>query len=441
MISSFASTVLLALLAAPQAAARQLDTSQAALPERVLATMSEGSPLSTATLFVELSSGAPHDLDALFAVVETGHLPRCSGTDDSDCPHPDPGDQRRLGTLLWDLPTLLAARLGTGVEPPSSAERALVLRVLATTGDADDLPLALRLATRPDEPADFPWNPRDVVRALSKAVGGMLDRDSRTTAALERAFDGVAGELRSPLVLAVGSSPSPEGLDLLSGELGRHEGLNVTLLSQIGRIVGRLPFAANDGARMRIRSYLEDPEAAARREACNVLGRIDDDESVLDLIECLSDKEDAVRRSAHWALGRISQRQIRPDPAQWLGWYQEENLWWREHSQRFAQDLRHGEPGEVSTALNAFAARRLFRRELALEVEVALDHPQSQLARMACGTLFALGSRASVPALVRTLGHSDEEVRKGARSALVQITGMDLGNNPAVWRAHFELPG
>ncbi len=411
------------------------------LPVRLLRELSSGSTPSHAALLEDLVDEDGPALDALFAVVESGHLPRCTGELEA-CPHPAPGDQRRLAVLLDGLPALLVPRLaGPLGDLPSCSERVVALRVLAHTGDADDLHLSLDLATRPPEPTDFEWHPREVVRAVTDTVEGLLERDPRTGLALERAFDAVADELRSPLALAVGSVPSPEGLEFLVGELGRHAALDVTLLSQVGRIAGRMPAAADNASRMRLRSYLDDADVNVRREACNILGRVGDDESVLQLIELLHDGADSVRRSAHWALTQIAQRQIRPDPAHWLGWYEEETRWWSERAPDLRADLRSGDPAPVASALKEMAGRRLFRRELAQEVEIALDHSEPQIVRMACDALMALHSSAAVPALLQALEHRDAGVRASARQALVGLTGLDLGDQPGAWRARFGLPG
>jgi hypothetical protein len=71
-----------------------------------------------------------------------------------------------------------------------------------------------------------------------------------------------------------------------------------------------------------LRALLQPTYAAdVRRKASLVLGRLEDSESIPDLIEALGDEDHGYASNARWALEQITGEQLAADPELWSAWW------------------------------------------------------------------------------------------------------------------------
>jgi len=356
---------------------------------------------------------------------------RTSGTDRLlDClASEDRGKRNQWYIALKRVPAAVL-ELGSEVDQELLDLRQVSLTIIRRVGDADLWEPAYALAF--DEAQEQPL--KTLQPALREATESILERDAREALeTLDQMFDGLHPRLRLDLVRALGSQAHPDSIDVLAGFLDRDANLEVTLLSQLSRVAGAVDVLPSTQARMRVRLRLTATGAAVRREAAAVLGRFNDYESVQDLIELLDDPDRGVRGNAHWSLRHITGKPLDDTSKLWVRWFEAESEWWREKAPDLLDQLGSSQTAEIVGALNQIGRKRLFRDELATEVELLLTHEDPEVIRMACSVLTSLKSRVPLPGLVRLLEHPVEAVRESAQLALNRITGKRPEERDRAW--------
>lgn len=304
------------------------------------------------------------------------------------------------------------------------------LRLLGSLGDAAELAYMIELASPADgsEEADAA-----VCDQLQESLAELLRRDARVLYELPKYLGEDHRALWRPLTGGVGESGSAGALDVLARMLDRDRELDGMLLPQIGRLAAN-PVAGREWqVGSAVRAFLMDPRAGIRREAALALGKLQDSESVEDLIRLLDDDSSGVRKSALWALRAISGQDLGEDPLRWRNWYLEELQWWREVYPGYLETLRYGEPEEIGPAVSQMCLRRLFRNLMAEDLAALLEHERPEIRLRACVALRELGSMAAARELVTALTDEDEAVREAAYEALRAASDYTLPPEPELW--------
>lgn len=335
---------------------------------------------------------------------------------------------------LAGIPLLVeSARIAsTGESEESARDVEIALAVLAHTGDEKSLDLLMRLAGPRAAEARVP---RSLARAFEDALAGMLQRRPALCERLGRDFRHIAPALRPSAARALGSVADHRTLELLGDLLGIHPTLDLSLLSQIGRVGVALGQPIAWKTRLRVRSYLGSPDPALRREAAVCAGKLEDVEAVPELITLLDDEHAGVQQNALWALRAQSGKNMGADARRWSDWHETEVRWWNGEAQSALAGLELADEVGRVRSLAELSSHRLFRHELAAELLWFLRRPEPQLVRAVCSTLGSLRSGVAVPGLIELLRHEDEAVRRQAHAALRSITGRELPMSHAAWAA------
>jgi len=162
-------------------------------------------------------------------------------------------------------------------------------------------------------------------------------------------------------------------------------------------------------------ALLHDPQAGLRVEAVRALGQLKAESAVAELSELLeTDKEVRVRRAAVRSLGLIGSKDA------------------------LAAIAATATQEDALTRIEAASAIVLHSPEDALPILYSLLGEGNDQARdFAVSRLAELRIPASVPYLVELLG-GQEAVSMKAHEALQNITGKDLGTEPAPWIKWYE---
>jgi hypothetical protein len=315
--------------------------------------------------------------------------------------------------------------------PGDPADRvATSLRLLGALGAAAELETMVKLASpvAPVEGVD-----REVRTQLQESLAELLRRDGRALYEVPKYFEEAYRPLWGPLARGVGGSGSVGALDPLARMLNRDRELDGLLLPQIGHLAGKAAEGSEWHIGLAVRGCLVDPRPGIRREAAIALGKLQDGESVGELIGLLDDDSSGVRKSALWALRAISGQDLGDQPTRWRAWYLEELQWWREVYPGVLETLRRGEPDEIGPAVAEMSLRSLFRHSMATDLASLLQHERPEIRLRACVALRELDSMAVARELVAALSDEDGAVREAACEALRAASDYTLPPEPELW--------
>lgn len=362
---------------------------------------------------------------------------------------PDSGDGYRalsestlhsLEVVTREVPTEIRQRLeGPELSPVARLDAIRVgLEILAQQGSGEDLALACELAAPGDGTAEEAYRP--VGQALERAVAQILIEDTAGFREVEALFRGSHPWVQGFLLRGIAETRSFPALHKLPQFLGKAEGLDTFILTQIGNLAQHVSTPLDDTTLMRIRGFLGASSSTERRQAAYALGQLDDYDCLEELITLLTDEVQAVRQSVHWSLGKITAMTFQPEPKRWRLWYDSETRWWADEAPELLATIRQGELPEVVAAINTCGAKRLFRRQLYRELVPMLESPDLVVVRMTCSSLQSLRATEAIPDLVQLLGHADAQVREQAWLGLRQLTGnQDLPAELGAWQKALRL--
>ena len=331
-----------------------------------------------------------------------------------------------LADTLILVPAIALERKRAGKNQPG--ERTCALLILRELGGSEDVKTMLELvAPAPEVTVLDPLT----AEALRSSLGPLLGRDERAYTMVERQYARIHDALAPTLIATIGDRRSAAGLDVLLAWLA-HGGTNVRLiLAHINRTAARLEPVLPESSLLRVRLLLASDDESVRREAALAVGRLNDFDSLSELISMVEEDTRSVRDNAHWSLKHMTKLGVRPE--RWIGWYQSEFSWWRDEAPALLNSLTLDSPADLIPAINEISHHRLFRKELAFELTQLLHHPNPNIVRLTCSALRSLQSRSVVKALVPLVEHPDEAVCIQACAALRTITGKDLPCDRRSW--------
>ena len=272
------------------------------------------------------------------------------------------------------------------------------LDALSRVGAVGDLALALELAGAYPRCADSRVS--DVSRAdLRAAATRVLARNVKELAGIERILEICPAEFMTPLIDAIASSASREGLVALAGLLDDGDPAAGKLLVAIGRMARGLPAPHDPRVSAAVRWILERDGAHGFREAVLCAGALDDELAVEPLIGLLEHENPGVRLDALWSLERITGTKLGPRKERWTNWWREQELWWDNHARARLEDLGSRDGAVRGAALNELLRRRFPRHPLARGLAEKLELLKGADFQQACATLEGLGSPAALEPL------------------------------------------
>ncbi len=384
-------------------------------PSDTILALTRDSRMPTATVILDmLGPAAPSETIALLAALGDSRL------------LPESTMRSMLIATLELVPSVALDRKRAHKSEKGDAQCALT--ILRELGDHDDVKTLLEIvAPAPDATELHPVT----ARTLRSCLGQVLERDERAYMMIERQYERVHDALAPTLIATVGDRRSLPGLGVLLNWLdhGRvHERL---VLSHINRTAAKLEPVLSDHSLMRVRLLLGSADEAVRREAALAVGRLNDFDSLPELIEMMQVDTRPVRANAHWSLKHMTKLGMRPN--RWIGWYQAECSWWRDDAPALLNTLSLNSPADLVPAINEISHHRLYRRELAIELIQLLHHPDPSIVRLTCSALECLQSKTAAKAIVPLVDHPDEAVRDQACAALRKITGKSLPCERSAW--------
>ena len=136
------------------------------------------------------------------------------------------------------------------------------------------------------------------------------------------------------------------------------------------------------------------------------------------LIEALGDEARLVRLSSLTALRELTGMTIAGNRHRWRVWHADQLAWWEHEGQRLAASLPNVTRGELIETLASVASRRLYRKELSVQLVTLLSAAEPD---EVCAVLAALGSLrelSAVPHIKALSEHPDAEIRARASATL-----------------------
>jgi hypothetical protein len=378
----------------------------------------------------ELGEGA---LPVLFSILRSERLP-CSPEQDAEEPRVLHEAQRHAllaGVERVGRTGVLAFLEEVPAEAADPETHRAALAFLGAAGRGEDLRKILELAAVPEDPERLDLR---VVEELEAALTRILDRDASSLLTARRLVLEQPESFRFPLLRAFGASRAPSALDELVDLLGTAQGMELVLLSQIGKVAARSPWVVGDHHRTQVGEYLWHMDRQCLREAALAVGRLEDHAAIPRLIELLSDENEAIRDSAHWALCEITGLELPPVPDRWRIWLQVEAGWFEERGAHLLDALDSAHPRRILPVLNELAEVRYQRPAIAWNISALLDHLDTELRRCACAALGRLGSPSALMDLAEAAcGDPEEAVREEALQAIRAIKGWEETLDPEEW--------
>lgn len=309
--------------------------------------------------------------------------------------------------------------------------RSAALLALGEVAPADGLTRMLAIALTAEEKALDP----KLEKALRRGVAGVLERSDRALTLLEHNWRTGRPELIPALALAVGDTRDPQGVALLADILEWHPEQSLLLMSQI-QVIGPSPMqSVNLELGRMLAPLLRGDDARLASAALLTLAALRDEALVPRAIELLEGDSEALARDAHSALSRVTGVSFPPVRALWHNWHKGEVEWFSRDSRHAIDHLDSDKNEEIVAAIRELSQHRLYRAELVEALGEALAHPSPTIRVHVCRGLQQLGSEAAVPALVLALDDEDEQVRKSAWQALVDLTGLNDPPDAPLWRS------
>ncbi len=394
------------------------------LPEELLRTVRgmQGGEVPDVSEFVpDVTAFGPEVVDDLLGLLRDRRVPALDG-----------GPAQVLSIYQQELVLLSFEQFGRDevapaverllAEPVSADVSAAAILTLGAIGQSSDLRrlMTLALSEHEEQPA------ARVERALESALTAVLRRDPRGFEHLSALWPQVRLELIPTLIRAVGATSDGRGVGLLGQTLRWHSELVPLAVAQLRRLGPSPDTEVNADVASLLRPLLDPAAPDLCRAVSLTLGELEDFHAVPRLIQLLEEPR-GVGDSALWALRKLSGCAWGPSAPWWQHWYETETRWFQNGRRQSQRRLSNARQGKVVEALREYAEHRLFRHELAADVEQVLYRTEPTIRVLACEALALLGSQRSLPALVEVARDEDPSVRAAARAALEAIAGEELG--------------
>ncbi len=381
--------------------------------DRVLESLGRDSSIDSRSLLDALTAVGPRGLSELLDAMAGEGMAL------------DPTMQKRLEQALVGIPKLVSRRQSQaeGSEHRRGLELSTAMRVLQFQGKAAEFKTALRLATPAGSSANVD---QAISNLLSDTVAQLLRNDPSIYPDLKKIYTATDRRLQSALLVGIGSVPSLESLLFLEDQLGINEELSSVVLGQIGRVGQILRMPLDQRTHTYLMRNLASPEVTTRREACTLVGRLEDCEAIPELISLLVDPDLGVQANALWALKKITLKTLGPDQERWRRWYTKELAWWSLFSSEISSSLVDPDLATLAAALRALSAHRTFRHQLAEAILPLLEHENASIVQQVISALQSLQSKCALKQLGELQDSPNRLIRDQARKAYRALGGSSV---------------
>lgn len=301
-------------------------------------------------------------------------------------------------------------------DPRTPGGTASALLALGAIGQSSDLRRIVQIAL----PDDVTQPDPRVARAFEVSLTTILRRDPRGFEHLSVYWQQVRLELLPHVIRAVGATSAGAGVDVLGQVIRWRPELAPLAVAQLRRMGPALEPSVNADLADQLRPRLDPESPDFCRAVILTLAELEDFHCVPRLIQLL-DEPRGIGENAYWALRKLSGREWGRSTLWWERWYETEIGWYQNGHRQAQLRLASARQGTAAAALREYGEHRLFRHELAGEVEAVLYRTERTLRVLACETLATLGSHRSVPALIELATDDDPTVRAAAKAALQQL--------------------
>lgn len=381
-----------------------------------------------------LAEAAPRAVPALVQVLVDGQVP---ALEDGERVQTLSQPQRTLvlGALEHADPAQLLSRVPGLTEGDEPSERELATAVLLTGLARDVDGLSDVLGWSAERPESRWASPR--CDALEWALASWLERgQKRTLSALSSHVGLLMDHQATRCAKVLADHGSPMGLEVMLSLAERFPAVRTEVLAHARRLgsSGRKDLDQEWGSFLI--PLLGSGEENLARAAALTLGAFDHPDSVATLVRGMEDATCA--QEAHWALQQLTGLRMPHDVQRWQRWYAGEEKFFHAEYDQCRQALHGPNDARAVAAIRELSRHRLRRHEIAEELGAALLGAPDTRRRLLCNAIEATGSLEGVGALLLTIEDRDETTRAAAYKALVAITGMDLPEEPEVWRVELE---
>lgn len=411
---------------------------------RLLRTLRDPKSPGPGPVSLEVSALGTGALDVLFSTLEERRLP-------------DPADPRGEVQLLSEpqQAAVLGALEDLGraavfprweeryAAPLEIGSRSPALLALGAIGEARDLDRLWQLAApgaivTAEQREPTPLS-RAELRALEASVACLLARDPRGFLRLEDTWSGLPEEWLDELVRAAGKTADPRCIGLFAQMFSWAPDQQRLIAAQLPLVGPCDSPEANRELAEGLRTLLQDGSKEDVQAAALALAELEDFRAMPDLVRLLADPRAGVASNAHAALVGLTAKSMSPSHQLWSRWLEQEQQWLEREREATVRRLRSREEHVLLAALKELSRHRLERHELARDVAGSLFSQHETVRVMAAQVLSELDSRWSARELVLGLSDSSEAVRLACHAALVKLTGVRAGTDPAEW-AGLRLP-
>ena len=263
-----------------------------------------------------------------------------------------------------------------------------------------------------------------VLQSFEQPLAEALAADPRADTALIGRVGRFAPQVRDLLLRAAVQADSAATRRFLCSRLTAGDEEQVVVLGAIAAArVGA--FEASPDQVAHVRTRLRSLEEGVPRLAALALGKLEDIESLPDLMGLL-DSEDALEsKAAHESLCWISGSDLGRTSSAWRRWLSGEQNWLSNVAPSQLAQLSSGDRLAVHRALRELQRHPLYRHEFAPEVAQLLYAADEDLAVAGCEALAALGSREALPALIESLALPDCALREAVLRTLQSLARRD----------------
>lgn len=380
----------------------------------------------------------PFPIEEVFWALKLDAVPSAwSPRLDRDLPL-DPDDQAVLEAAIEQGPySSIVGFLHSLTEEKLDVDsRLTILEILSWVGRLADLELALDAASPESEEI---LAPRSVKRGFGRTLASLHERHERMfEAELLWLFRKAHSNLKPQVVNLIQRRDVEQPVELLGSMLGEFSECDAMLL-QAMLVEGREERRnVSERCLSAVRQFLTSEHPSWQRQACRVLGVLEDEASIPDLIARMGAADSNLRAAAQYGLEACARKKLGNDPVRWQAWYERDRAWWEEEADRAFDDLANAGVRRAMQALNEIGSHTLHRKSIADAVVSALDRPEPGVVLTTIQLLRRLGEDAIARDLVPLLNRSDEGIVRAAHEALRQLVGVNLPPNASAWDEHLR---
>jgi HEAT repeat protein len=303
----------------------------------------------------------------------------------------------------------------------SSTEKVSIIQALGEFGEPDTINVIMPAVATKDSKLSVAA--MKVLQELTKVSGG----HATLFQAIEEFYED--SEALRPRLVCIGllrSTNTTDSREFLA-DLLRDE--SVAVRRESLRSLGFMK--AGGSIALRVRNRLRDADDTEKAHVCEALGRMQDVESISEIIPLVESENKALKISALWALKNITQRNFGSEE-EWLSWWEPEQERAQDLLQKYLPKLK--ENGAAARNTVRLLATLVSERESVLgELVDHTDHDDAAVRQEIARVLGQIGRLEHSDDLIGLLNDDEASVRQEAWRSLKKVTGESWPNEHRDW--------